>query len=47
MVRRIGPRGRIFAVVAVTGAVALSGRFAVDVVAGFLAEDHAEMAAIT
>ncbi|MFI6095072.1 hypothetical protein ACIA8G_05925 [Lentzea sp. NPDC051213] len=47
MVRRIGPRGRIFAVVAVAGAVALSGQFAVDVVAGFLAEDHAEMAAIT
>src|SRR5688572_28100479 len=43
MVRRIGPRGRIFAVVAVP----LSGQFAVDVVAGFLAEDHAEMAAIT
>lgn len=47
MVRRIGPRGRVFAVVAVAGAVALSGQFAVDVVAGLLAEDRAEMAAIT
>ncbi len=47
MVRWIGQRGRIFVVVAVAGAVALSGQFAVEVVAGFLAEDHPEMAAIT
>lgn len=43
----IGPRARITAVVAILGALALFGQFSVDVVAGFLADDHAGMAAIT
>lgn len=43
----IGPRARITAVVATLGALALFGQFSVDVVAGFLADDHAGMAAIT
>lgn len=47
MARRVGTRGRIVAVIATAGAVALFGQFAVDVVAGFLAEDHAGMATIS
>lgn len=43
----VGPRGTVAAVVAAVGAFALFGQFSVDVVAGFLADDHASMAAIT
>ena len=41
MRRLIGPRARVTAVVATLGALALFGQFSVDVVAGFLADDHA------
>ncbi|WP_158849960.1 hypothetical protein [Saccharothrix deserti] len=43
----IGPRARVTALIATLGALALFGQFSVDVVAGFLAGDHAEMAAIS
>ncbi|KOX20965.1 hypothetical protein ADK67_28395 [Saccharothrix sp. NRRL B-16348] len=44
MRRLIGPRARITAVVATLGALALFGQFSVDVVAGFVADDHEAMA---
>ncbi|NUT47451.1 MAG: hypothetical protein HOV94_09120 [Saccharothrix sp.] len=43
----IGPKARITAVVATLGAVALIGQFSVDLVAGFMASDHATMAGIS
>ncbi|MEU4769013.1 hypothetical protein AB0H12_37770 [Actinosynnema sp. NPDC023794] len=47
MRRLIGPSARVTAVVAAVGALALFGQFAVDVVAGFVADDHAGMATWT
>ncbi|GGP69386.1 hypothetical protein [Saccharothrix coeruleofusca] len=45
----IGPSApaRVTAAVATLGALALFGQFAVDVVAGLLADDHAELVAIS
>ncbi|MEU4739581.1 hypothetical protein AB0G02_03820 [Actinosynnema sp. NPDC023658] len=43
----IGPRARITAVVATLGALALLGQFSVDLVTGFLNDDHAGMAAMS
>ncbi|MEJ2859149.1 MULTISPECIES: hypothetical protein [unclassified Saccharothrix] len=47
MASMVGPRGRVFAVIGTIGAVGFIGQFAIDVVAGFLASDHASLAALS
>ncbi|NUT90562.1 MAG: hypothetical protein HOY78_00900 [Saccharothrix sp.] len=47
MAAMAGPRGRLFAVIGTVGAVGFIGQFAIDIVAGFLASDHAELAALS
>ncbi|WP_309116138.1 hypothetical protein [Saccharothrix sp.] len=47
MAARIGPRALWVAAVATVGAVGFIGQFAVDVVVGLIASDHAGMAALS
>ncbi|MFI9818086.1 hypothetical protein [Saccharothrix variisporea] len=46
MASMLGPRARILAVIGTVGAVGFIGQFAIDIVAGFLAADHADLSAI-